>query len=371
MAYYAREDFFHDPELISRSVEILRGNLKLDWMKLDIEKVRCRPSHPDRGLTYDDTNVGSYGWDRIPEKIRHNFSMAPRGAVMPPGLPHLGYDINRKSEVWSENAPALYEESKSRHWIPTREVPWQALEQLGHSDDVERGLAQLYTDLTAMATVLEDVTSKWVWHINQELMELKSWHCAQMFDAAQLADVFRKRAIAGGTGLGRDHAPLGEFLKGVLDSGTYPCASLAANLVVAGLMQILLRHIGATSTNAADQTIARFGVQDVSRFLAYGVGHGRYLLGVRPHEEITLSGHLAEIEALTVGLLGSPLLLSALALVTARSREGAAGAMSRVVALYAAFAAEHLARRRAAGLGVGGADPRSPLQDFVRDLQAI
>ena len=366
MAYYARDDFFHNPDLIERTVEILTGKLQLDWMKLDVEPVKCRPSQPGRGLTYDDTNVGSYGWDAIPEKIRHNFSMAPRGAVMPPGLPHLGYDINRKSEVWSENCAGLYEESKSRHWIPTRAVPWEALEQRTHSDELERGLAQLYTDLTAMATALGDVPSKWVWRINQEMLELKSWQCAQMFDAAQLNDIFRKRAIAGGTGLGRDHAPLGELLKGVLESASYPHASVAANLVLAGLMQLLLRHIGACSPSAADQTIVRQGVQDLTRFISFGGGQVRYLLGVRPHEAPGLSEHLDEIENLLVGLLGSPLLFSALALVTGGSRESAASASTDVAGLYARFAREHEARRAATGLL--DPDQKSPLAVFAEEL---
>jgi hypothetical protein len=366
MGYYARDDFFNNPELIERAGEILKGRMSLDWMSLDVEHAGCRPSHPRRGLTFDDTNVGSYGWDHIPDKIRHNYSMAPRGAVLPPGLPHLGYDINRKSEVWSENAPALYEESKARHWIPTLRVPWDAVEQLEHSQDFERALAQLYTDLTGMATALGDVPSKWVWRVNQELVELKMWQCAQMFDAAQLTDVFRKRAIAGGTGLGRDHAPLGELLKTVFDSGTYPCASASAYLLLSGLMQVLLRHLGAVSQNAADQTIARFGVQDVSRFLAYGIGHMQYLLAQRPHERTSLAGHLDEVENATVGLLAAPVFLSALALVTAGSRDGAGAALPRVVALYRRFADEHAARRRAAGIE----SDDSPLERFVGELEA-
>jgi hypothetical protein len=365
MAYYAPNDFMNNPELLDQLVRIFKGNLSLDWMKIESERVRCRPSHPDRGLTYDDTNVGSYGWDQIPEKIRHNFSMAPRGAFLPPGLPHLGYDINCKSEVWSENAPALYEESKARHWIPSTKVPWKALEELGHSDDMERALAQIYTDLISMATVLEDVPSKWVWHINHELLELKSWLCAQMFDAAKLIDVFRKRAIAGGSGLGRDHAPLGELAKGVLDSGTYPCASVSAHLLLCGIIQMLLRHIGAVSSNAADQTIARFGMQDVSRSISYGLGHMRNLLEIRPHERISLVGHLDDIENLAVGLLGAPLFLSALAVMTAGDREQAKDAVPRVAQLYRVFVNEHLARRQAVGLAGDG----SPLDAFVRQLE--
>ncbi len=366
MGYYARDDFFNNPELIERSGQILKGNVTLDWMDLDVEAARCRPSDNRRGLTFDDLNVGSYAWDAIPEKIRHNYSMAPRGAVLPPGLPHLGYDINRKSEVWSNNAPALYEESKARHWIPSREVPWGTVEKVEHSEEFERGLGQLYTDLTAMATVLGDIPSKWVWRINQEFVEVKMWQCTQMFDAAQLADVFRKRAIAGGTGLGRDHAPLGELLKTVFDSGSYPCASASAHLLLCGLMQALLRHVGATSENAADETIARFGMQDVSRSLSYGIEHMKYLLAERPHEVTSLVEHLDETENAAVGLLASPIFISTLALITAGSREAAAKGVPNVVALYRRFADEHAARRLAAGIPSND----SPLEAFVRELEA-
>ena len=368
MGYYAPKDFVRNPELLEKVVEIFKGKLSLRWMDTKTERVRFRPSHPDRGLVYDDTNFGSYGWDAIPEKIRHNFSMAPRGSFMPPGLPHLGYDINRKSEVWSDAAPGLYEEAKSRHWVPTRQVPWEALERPGHSDDMERGLAQLYTDLTTMATALEDFPSKWVWHINHEMLELKSWLCAQMMDAAQLTDVFRKRALAGGTGLGRDHAPLGEFLRGVLDSGSFPCASIGANLMLAGLMQTLLRHIGSVSTNAADQTLVRFGVQDISRMLSYGTSHLRYLLAARPHEKTGLADHLCEVESLAIGLLGSPLFFSSLAVVTGGGRKGATAAAPRVIRLYRSLADEHLARCRAVGLE--RAPEKTPIAVFVREIEA-
>jgi hypothetical protein len=366
MSYYARDDFFNNPEVLQRSVEILKGNLKLDWMKLDVADAGCRPSDARRGLTWADTNIDGYGWDEIPEKIRHNYSMAPRGAQLPPGLPHLGYDINRKSEVWSENAPALYEESKARHWVPSREVPWDAVEEVGHSEEFERALSQLYTDLTSMATLLGDIPSKWVWRINQEMVELKMWQCTQMFDAAQLADVFRKRAIAGGTGLGHDHAPLGELLKSVFDAGNYPCASASAHILLCGLMQTLLRHVGAASENAADQTIARFGVQDVSRSLAYGIGHMQYLIEHRPHEAMSLRGHLDEVENALVGLLAAPIFISTLALVTAGSRSEASSAIPTVIALYRRFSDEHAGRRRAAGIE----SEASPLEAFVREMEA-
>ncbi len=366
MAYYAKENVFRDPEVMERMAEILQGRPRLDWMKLEIERVRCRPSKPGFGLRYEDTNVGSYGWDRIPEKIRHNFSMAPRGAVLPPGLPHMGYDVNRKSEVFSENAALLFEESKSRHWAPTRELPWTALQEAPYPEDVERALAQLYTDLTEVATILGDVPARWVWRINHELVELKSWLCAQMFDAAKLADLFRKRAIAGGAGLGHDYRELEDFLKGVFDSGTYPCASASSNLLLAGFAQVLLRHIGARAGNPVDQKLVRFALQDVSRMLAYGVDHLRHLLAVRPHEAPGIAGHLEEMEQLLVGVLGSRFLPAALAVVSAGGRRAAPEALPEVRRLYETLRVQHLERCRAAGLPERPG--RGPLGELVEAL---
>jgi hypothetical protein len=83
--------------------------------------VTVRASQPTRGLTLDDINQDpAYGPQSLPEIVRHNFSMAPRGAVLPEGLPSLGYRVNRKSDVWADSAPALFEESKSRRWAPAR-----------------------------------------------------------------------------------------------------------------------------------------------------------------------------------------------------------------------------------------------------------
>jgi len=56
MGYYAPKDFVRNPELLEKVVEIFKGKLSLGWMDTKTEKVRFRPSHPDRGLVYDDTN---------------------------------------------------------------------------------------------------------------------------------------------------------------------------------------------------------------------------------------------------------------------------------------------------------------------------
>jgi hypothetical protein len=92
----------------------------------------------------------------------------------------------------------------------------------------------------------------------------------------------------------------------------------------------------------------------------------QYLLEQRPHEAVSLGGHLDEVENALVGLLASPIFLSTLALVTAGSRSEAGAAVPQVTALYRQFADEHAERRKAAGI----ASEESPLEAFVREMEA-
>ena len=87
MAYYAEKDFFEDDELIALVTSILEGNLTLDWYRVDTPRVRAKPADPARGLTYEDCNLGPYGYDAIPEFLRDRYSMASRGSALVAKLP--------------------------------------------------------------------------------------------------------------------------------------------------------------------------------------------------------------------------------------------------------------------------------------------
>src|SRR2546428_10077690 len=82
---------------------------------------------PRRGFTNEDYIVGPFGYEAIAEFIRNRYSMAARGSVLVAKLPDLGYTVNRRSDVWSDNVVALYEEAKARRWAPAVDVPWAEL----------------------------------------------------------------------------------------------------------------------------------------------------------------------------------------------------------------------------------------------------
>src|SRR2546428_9490382 len=254
MAYYAEKDFFEDDELIELVTSILGGTLTLAWSRVDTPRLRAKPADPARGLTYEDCTLGPYGYDAIPEFVRDRYSMAARGSALVAKLPDLGYTINRRSDVWADNVVGLYEEAKARRWAPAVDIPW------GEPDAAaaplhEAAMAQACTLLEEVALVAMEVPSRWVFSINQEFLELKSFLCAQMIDEARHVEACRKRALASGQGLGRARVSAEQAPKELLSAETYPEASLGTNLLLGSLVLAMYRALAAGSHARRDRLL--------------------------------------------------------------------------------------------------------------------
>jgi hypothetical protein len=350
MAYFAEKNFFEDAELFALTQRVFAGDLTLNWYNPATEKVLCRPRNAERGFTYDDCNVGSYGYDHLPEFIRRNYSMAARGSELVPGLPDLGYTINRKSDVWSDNVAALYEEAKARRWTPAVDIEWGALKAAPLPAELEAAMSQLCTTLEEVALVMMEFPSRWVFFINQEFLEVKSYLCAQMIDEARHVEVFRKRALAGAGGLKRASATAEQALKEILLAETYPEGSLACNVMLASLVLGVFRQGAAVS--AVDGRIFRLCMQDTARELAYGMGHLRYHLAHQPQRAEFLHDFLDRTEHTFFGIAASPELLQPLIVLAGGgiSKAALSAGAQRVRNVLRQTVNEYLERLHAAGL---------------------
>ncbi|MGH8694607.1 MAG: hypothetical protein ACREVM_10320, partial [Burkholderiales bacterium] len=175
MAFYADKDYTVDQEVLQAMQEVMQGNLGLRWYDAKTEHIKTKPSDPRRGLTYQDLDIGSYGYSSIPEDVRTSQSMVARGSEKVGKLPDMGYVINRKSDVWSDNVTQLYEEDKSRRWTPALDIPWAGLDAHPLAPDLEAAVAQLCTLVQECSLVSLDFASRWVPLINQDFIEQKSW----------------------------------------------------------------------------------------------------------------------------------------------------------------------------------------------------
>jgi len=214
-------------------------------------------------------------------------------------------------------------------------------------------MAQACTLLEEVALVAMEVPSRWVFSINQEFLELKSFLCAQMIDEARHVEACRKRALASGQGLGRASVSAEQALKELLTAETYPEASLGANLLLGSFVLAMYRALAAVSRTRADRLLGTLSMQDVARSVAYGVAHMRYHLGHQPGQAVALADYLDRSEHTVLGIAGSPEFLEPLVLLAAGSREP--GALARGAAFvrrwFTGALEEYLERCGAAGLG--------------------
>jgi hypothetical protein len=369
MAYFSEKDFFEDEELVALVNRVFSGDLTLEWYRVETARVRAEAADPRRGLTYEDCNLGPYGYDAIPELVRNRSSMAARGCVLTPKLPDLGYTINRKSDVWADNVIALYEEAKARRWAPAVDIPWA---ELAPSERPlrEAATAQLATFFEEVALVAMEAPSRWVFIINQEFLEPKSFLCAQMLDEARHVEAWRKRALVSGQGLGRASVSAEQALKELLSAETYPEGSLAMNLLLGSFVLAAYRAAATLADTRADRLLATLSMQDVARSVAYGVGHMRYHLAHQPARGALLADYLDRAEHTMLGIWGSAEFLEPLVLLAAGGRDAAALSRGTNFARrwFATALEEYLARCAAAGLG--DRRERSRLPRFTQALAA-
>jgi hypothetical protein len=368
MAFYLEKDFYEDIDLFNMVQKVMSGELTLLWYEAKTEHLRVTPKDATRGLTYEDCNLGSYGYDRLPELIRNNYSMAPRGSELWGKLPDLGYTVNRKSEVWSENVATLYEEAKTRRWAPAVDISWEDLAKMPPPEVVEAAMAQLCTFLQECATVTMGLSSQWIYSINQEFLELKSYLCAQILDQARHVEAFRKRALTGGQGLKRASVTAEQALKEILSAETYIEGSVAGNLMLGSFLLGLYRYIAAVAPARADLRLFRLAMQDVARLVAYGSGNVRYYLTHQPHQAEVLHDYLDTAEHCLLGLIGSPECLEPLIVLSGSgaSREQLQTGCQRTSHFFHKTISEYL--ERCEHVGLKGRTQRSRLPQYLQQL---
>src|SRR4029077_17187942 len=166
--------------------------------------------------------------------------------------------------------------------------------------------AQACTLLEEVALVAMEVPGKWVFSINQEFLELKSFLCAQMIDEARHVEACRERALVAGEGVGRASVAAEQALKEMLSAETYPEASVTTNVLLGSFVLAMYRALAALADNRADRLLATLSMQDVARSVAYGAGHSRYHLTHQPGKAAALADHLDRTEHTVLGVAGSP-----------------------------------------------------------------
>ena len=157
-------------ESIDRMRDMAKGSFDLSWMDCNPDGWGQEVSVSSTGLRLTDVDKGHYA--KVPEHGSSHGSMAPRGCFIPSDTPALNmYTLNEMTEVWAENAAALYDEAVMRQWNSITDIPWEKLEKL--PDDIEKSVCQMCTGLTEIEFVAGDMPAKWLAQINHDFHEVK------------------------------------------------------------------------------------------------------------------------------------------------------------------------------------------------------
>jgi hypothetical protein len=307
MSYYGSTDWSHNDDLVLRMRDIRKGNLDLSWMKAGTERIAVNADRR-RGLTYLDLNAGPYGWDELPEVPRGPRGVAPRGAAFSlDEQVDMSPELNRKSDVWSYKVASFTEEAMSRQWNATTDVPWADLDRYERSEEVEIAFAQLCTFFTEVEMIATDLPAKWLWRMNNQFQEVKHFIATQAIDEARHAEVFRKRALAGGVGLMEALPQAEHALKAILDGDTYSEASAFMHLLAEGNILTLFRFSEFISPTPVDKRMFQLVMQDEARHVSYGLQHLKWIIDNCPERKEQLHLALDEAENFTLNQFDSAL----------------------------------------------------------------
>ncbi len=308
MSYYGSTDWTSNSDLVLRMKDIKKGNLELGWLAAGTEVVKANAENPRRGFTYLDCNVGAYGEEALPEVPRGPRGAAPRGARYDvERQADLSPELNRKSDVWAYKVASFYEEAMSRQWNATTDVPWTNLDREERPQELEIAFAQLCTFFTEVEMIATDLPAKWAWRMNNQFHEVKHFIASQAIDEARHAEVFRKRALAGGVGLLEALPQVEHSLKAILDGDTYSEASAFMHLLAEGNVLTMFRFSEYISPTATDKRIFQLVMQDEARHVSYGLQHLKWILDHAPERKEQIHAALDEAELFTLSQFDSSL----------------------------------------------------------------
>jgi len=317
----------------------------LSWMK-DTLAWGTRVLPGKHGMTMRAINVGLYG--EVPEESR-DMSRRPRGAFAIPGVPATDlYAVNRKEELWADNAVDLYEEAIQRRWDANVDIPWDDLEPL--PEEVELSMRQLCTELAQQASTETDVIGQWLHRMNYAYHEVKNFLATELFDTGRHYSAFRRRALAHGGSLGLESP--GQINRRLLESRAGWTETALILYILRGTLTLLIYRYGeAYARNWTDKMLFRRCIQDKARHMAYGMAHLRYAVEQRgPDYGLGLRRLMAGVEQDLASEMKDPVMWEALAIIFGGGVSNIVAGMDVVKDLQQQYIEQYLARMKWIGV---------------------
>jgi hypothetical protein len=181
--------------------------------------------------------------------------------------------LDKKSEVWADDAVQLYAQAVAAQWNPNTAVPWDAEFEL--PEEVEDAVVQVMTYLIENEMAALVVPSRFIAQVHPHFREVMQLLAIQTADEARHVEVFTRRAHLRRENLGLSTAGGQQSLKTLVDEPDFAIASFLLSVLGEGTFLTLLWFLERHAPDPITKTITRLAAQDEARHVAFGVAHLR------------------------------------------------------------------------------------------------
>jgi hypothetical protein len=207
----------------------------------------------------------------VVERPPAEWGLAARGAWVEAGGPAPRFGLDRKIDLWADDAPRLYDRALAGQWDPAVAIPWTAPRPADPA--VEHAVAQTMEYLVENEVAALVVPARILGQIHPHFAEIQHLLAAQVADEARHAHVFARRAHLSDASPTLSGAGGRASLQTLIDEPSFPVASFLLGVLGEGTFLALLGFLERNAPDECTAAIARLTRSDEARHVAFGVAH--------------------------------------------------------------------------------------------------
>jgi hypothetical protein len=199
------------------------------------------------------------------------WGLAARGALVEAGAPAFRFALDRKLELWADEAARLYEQAAAAQWDPATAIAWDTPFEL--PDEVEDAVVQVMTYLIENETAALIVPARFLSQLHPHFREVMQLLAIQAADEARHIEIFTRRATLRRSALGLSSAGGQASLHTLIEEPDFALASFLLSVMGEGSFLSLLWFLHEHAPDPVTKEVAHLAAQDEARHVAFGLAH--------------------------------------------------------------------------------------------------
>lgn len=209
--------------------------------------------------------------DALASTVPADWGLAPRGAAIEPGGPTPSFRLDRRDELWTDRATALYRQAAAAQWDPDAAIDWDA--RIDNAPAVEAAVVQVMTFLVENEEAALVVPARFLGEVHPHFREIQQVLAITVADEARHIEVFSRRATLTGAEPGLSTVGGRQSLQTLLDEPDFATAAFLLSVMGEGTFLSLLTFLERHGPDPVTRRVAQLARNDEARHVAFAMAH--------------------------------------------------------------------------------------------------